>query len=1025
MAKITNSELVDKIFMFCEAYSGVKLFPYQAQFAKRIIRSLIENDGDEITALFSRQCIEENQKILMGTGQYVPIKMLKKGDIIRGFDYDSLVDMVVSDIYCSGIRDLVEVEFSNGKKLYCTPEHKLLNWELKLFIAVDELGVGRNVVYFDKDKNKIKKTEIVSIKSSGYKNTYDIEVYGAENFCAESIITHNSGKSETVATISGGLAMILPALANNPMFVTDTRLQLFKDGVLVGIFAPVMQQAQTTFARIKQRIQSKHAQIIMSDPDININFSTNNGQNVVLSNGSIITCMSASEGSNIESKSYMMIIVDEAQDVGNFKFSKCLASTTEIWTPDGNKHSIKDVVENKMDVVTLDGKRTPIEFYNNGIFPVYELSLANGRKIEATKNHQFYVRRRIGNRIPIWDTVDNISIGDTIAVPKKIPYFGDKYNKEQGILVGLMLGDGCTTGSSPMLCMDKEVRDTIPDLLINFDNTEYKESVYTESKDLSEGYFKRVSREGNREGEFKTFLKSLGIWGLKGAEKTITPEIFSGSKEFLKGLVLGLIESDGCVSNNEIVFSSTSEGLVRGFQDILIKFGVPSRVSVRKQNGNLGRLPVWNCVIKNKEGILKFSESFKLLTEAKQNKLLKLVEKFNNKKGNRKVVNDKRRGKFRDDIYFERVVSKKLIGEKPTYCLKVEGRNFIANGIVSSNSISPMGAFYNATKILVGTPSVQKGFFYDSIQRNKRLVEIDPKKRNHFEYSYKTVIKYNPRYEKYIRGEIARMGENSDEFQMSYNLKWLLERGMFVSEAIMNKASLSKVGLCENDRSKVHVVGIDCGKENDSTVVTVIEVDFETPVVVELSKDAGVSDFVVYDKTIKSWLEIMGDDWNSQYYQIMDYLSNFKVVRVVIDATGVGSPLADRLAANVDFEVIPYVFSLSAKSDLYKHFDTELKAGRFKYPANTATQDTVEFRKFVDQMLSLNKFYNGQHMICKHPESRGARDDFPDSAALACWAAKGAPITRPIMERNPFSEKEGFAKNFYNNRNKITAARRG
>ena len=36
-------------------YCGVKYYPYQAQFGKRIIRSVLENDGLELTALFARQ----------------------------------------------------------------------------------------------------------------------------------------------------------------------------------------------------------------------------------------------------------------------------------------------------------------------------------------------------------------------------------------------------------------------------------------------------------------------------------------------------------------------------------------------------------------------------------------------------------------------------------------------------------------------------------------------------------------------------------------------------------------------------------------------------------------------------------------------------------------------------------------------------------------------------------------------------------------------------------------------------------
>ena len=50
---IPTSELVNIIFSFCEMYCGVKYYPYQAQFGKRIIRSILDNDGLELTALFA------------------------------------------------------------------------------------------------------------------------------------------------------------------------------------------------------------------------------------------------------------------------------------------------------------------------------------------------------------------------------------------------------------------------------------------------------------------------------------------------------------------------------------------------------------------------------------------------------------------------------------------------------------------------------------------------------------------------------------------------------------------------------------------------------------------------------------------------------------------------------------------------------------------------------------------------------------------------------------------------------------
>ena len=525
MARISTTDLVNKVFMFCEAYSGVKFFPYQTQLAKRFIRSVIVNDGDEITALQSRQ----------------------------------------------------------------------------------------------------------------------------------------SGKSEVISTTTGGMGIILPVLANMPMFAGDKRLEPFKDGMLIGIFAPALHQAQISFNRMKTRMFSKSAELVMNDPDIMVNFDTNNGQNIALSNGTVITTMSASEGSNIEGKSYHLIIVDEAQDVGNFKYSK---------------------------------------------------------------------------------------------------------------------------------------------------------------------------------------------------------------------------------------------------------------------------------------------------------------------------------------------------------------------------SISPMGAFYNATKILIGTPSTSKGFFYQSIERNKREYEAKRGRRNHYEYNWEVVVKYNPKYGKYIEGEKARIGEDSDEFQMSYNLKWVLERGMFVDPVKFEALGDVNRGFEHTNWKDTHVAGIDLGKSSDSTVITIAKVDFNSPILVEKSEDMNVPDFIVYKTEITNWVEILGDDWEAQYYQIMDVLKNYNMHRLVIDATAVGSPIADRLSANLSYEVIPYVFGTQSKSHLYKHYDAEIKSERLSYPASPEVQETREYRKFSKQHIDLQKGYSGQYLVVSHPPERGAHDDFPDSTALAVWGARGEGVAKPVTEDSPYKQISQEQTVFYNSRNRLTARRR-
>ena len=542
--RISTTELVDRIYNFCEAYSGRVMYKYQTQFSKRIIRSVLENDGAEITALFARQ----------------------------------------------------------------------------------------------------------------------------------------SGKTETIAVTVGGLMIILPQLANMPMFADDPRLTMFKDGFWVGIFAPSQRQAQITYRRMKSRIQCKESIAILEDPDFRLEFTTSNGQTVALSNGSFVTAISASDGSNIEGESFKFIICEEAQDISNYKIRK---------------------------------------------------------------------------------------------------------------------------------------------------------------------------------------------------------------------------------------------------------------------------------------------------------------------------------------------------------------------------SIHPMGAAYNATICKIGTATTFKGDFYEAIQRNKKDYEEKRIKiRNHFEYNYKVVQKYNPRYAKYVEREKRSLGENSDEFRMSYNLEWIISRGMFIDidefEESCGDLFLDRV---DRDLQANHVGGIDVGggsdkksKDSDSTVVTIVEVDWDNPVLMESSYNEETQEeevYLAYNSYIKDWLEItpeIAKDYEEQYAIIMDYLKNFRMAKLVVDATRESS-LGQRIRANVKYEVELFVFSTKSKSELYKNLDKEINSGRAKYPNSKETQKTKEHQKFIQQMSDLQKGYSGSNLVVSHPDERGAHDDYPDSWALALWGARepGVKDETETKDRNKVFKGNKPLTQYarqQRGRNRLTARRR-
>jgi hypothetical protein len=322
-------------------------------------------------------------------------------------------------------------------------------------------------------------------------------------------------------------------------------------------------------------------------------------------------------------------------------------------------------------------------------------------------------------------------------------------------------------------------------------------------------------------------------------------------------------------------------------------------------------------------------------------------------------------------------------------------------------SISPMGSAYNACVIKIGTPSTCKGDFYNSIERNKTDYEKgDLKLKAHFEYDYKVGAKYNPKYAKYVQKQMYRLGEFSDAFQMSYALKWILSRGMFVDVNFLEKNN----GLPEESRVNSSdlpcSVGIDVAKSSDDTVVSPVAVDWDNPVIVEeaINDYQEKESYEAYNTQLLDWLDIQGEDYDSQYYTIMDYLKNFNVKRIMIDATKEES-FCDRFKANLPhIEVVACKFSSQFKSDMYKYLDSEIKTGRFKFPMDKATKQTREYQKFIQQFGELQKEWKGQLMVCAHPPVRNAHDDF-------CLSLKTEILTkRGFLKYNELKETDLVAK---------------
>ena len=315
-----------------------------------------------------------------------------------------------------------------------------------------------------------------------------------------------------------------------------------------------------------------------------------------------------------------------------------------------------------------------------------------------------------------------------------------------------------------------------------------------------------------------------------------------------------------------------------------------------------------------------------------------------------------------------------------------------ADDFVVSKSISPMLAYYSGTMVKTGTPTTSKNNFYRSIQLNKRRQTSRGSRQNHFEWDWREVAKVNQNYGKFIKRETLRIGEESDEFQMSYSCKWLLERGMFVTSTVMDELGDTSQEIVKAWHRSPVVVGIDPARKLDSTVVTVVWVDWDRP-----------DEFGYFDHRVLNWLEIQGDDWEDQYFQIVNFLSAYDVLAVGVDANGVGDAVAQRLKLLLPgAEVHSLGSSQPEQSKRWKHLKALIDRRMVGWPAHAKTRRLRTWKRFYQQMTDLETKFTGPNFLAKAPDEAHAHDDFADSLAIACSLTLDLTMPSVEVSSSPF-----------------------
>ncbi|MBI2411325.1 MAG: hypothetical protein HYV32_05530 [Candidatus Kerfeldbacteria bacterium] len=327
----------------------------------------------------------------------------------------------------------------------------------------------------------------------------------------------------------------------------------------------------------------------------------------------------------------------------------CVTGDTRVSTTDGLK-TIKALYEAQQQVnLTIDSRlgaqsteRTS-QIIETGIKDVYRLQTKEGYELKLTANHQ--VRTARG-----WVEAQHLQTGDQILLLDRVGGFGTTGDQSWGQVLGWFIGDGHFNQSKHTAVLSffgEEKREVAPRLVQAVNGAINASTNNTNGKHSSVAV--TVAEVAGRDEARISSQRLNQIFtnvGMTVESKLRVPQpVWEGTAEMQKGFLQGLFTADGHVAGSpekgvSIRLTSISEDLLKEVQQLLLNFGIVSRLyanrrmeQVRELPDGRGGLASYPCqaqhdLVISKAGLKIFATSVGFLSSAKQQKLTKLLSQY-------------------------------------------------------------------------------------------------------------------------------------------------------------------------------------------------------------------------------------------------------------------------------------------------------------------------------------------------------------------------------------------------------------
>lgn len=296
-----------------------------------------------------------------------------------------------------------------------------------------------------------------------------------------------------------------------------------------------------------------------------------------------------------------------------------------------------------------------------------------------------------------------------------------------------------------------------------------------------------------------------------------------------------------------------------------------------------------------------------------------------------------------------------------------------------------MGATTNVTTVHYGTTWDSSTLLEEIKQANLELERRDGIKR-HFRYDWQAVAAHNPDYLAYAEGERARLGEDHPLFLTQYRLLTVEGGGGLFSPQQRAQLQGDHPRLRLPQKGKNYIAGLDLAgeatdeamlkavnRQQDSTALTIAETYFE----------AGMQEPVLNIVEHYYWT---GRKHTELFQTLVDVLGRvWRCQRIVVDATGLGQPVASFLRKALGAKIKPFVFTAQSKSELGFNLLAAAGSGRLRM---YAADGSAEYAEFWREMELAKRCYRANRSMNFFVEPERGHDDLLMSMALLVEAAK-------------------------------------